>query len=246
MTFIASALPGPFSLAATLGLGFVLGLKHALDPDHLAAVSTFASEHKDILRSSLVGVYWGLGHSAALLFFGAAVILFRLALTPRVGQFLDFAVGCMLILLGVNVFRKLAKKPVIHIHSHEHDGTAHSHLHFHAGHAEHDHQHHVFRVAGKPFVVGVVHGLAGTAAVLLLFVSTIPSILLAFGTILIFGAGTIGGMMVMSALMSVPVALAAGRVTAIERGVRLAAGLFSLGFGVFLAWDVGLLQNLFR
>lgn len=243
---MASSMVHSFPLAATLALGFVLGLKHALDADHLAAVSTFASEYKSVWRSSLVGVYWGLGHSAALLVFGAAVILFRLTLTARVSQYLDFAVGCMLILLGVNVFRKLRKDPVVHVHTHEHDGTAHSHLHFHAGHAEHDHSHRVFRVGGKPFVVGVVHGLAGTAAVLLLFVSTIPSILLAFATILIFGAGTIGGMMVMSALMSVPVALAAGRLAAIERGVRLAAGLFSFGFGVFLAWDVGLLQAFFH
>ncbi len=94
--------------------------------------------------------------------------------------------------------------------------------------------------------MGVVHGLAGTAAVLLVVVGAIPSLLLAWGTILIFGVGTIGGMMAMSVLMSVPLALAAGRWVAVERVVRVAAGLFSFGFGIFLAWDVGFVQAYFR
>ena len=102
------------------------------------------------------------------------------------------------------------------------------------------------RVAGRPFVVGVVHGLAGTAAVLLLVVGAIPSALLAIGTIVIFGIGTIGGMMAMSMLMSVPLVYAASRVRTVERVLRFAAGAFSLAFGVFLAWDVGFIQALIR
>jgi len=239
-------IPGSFPIWATLALGFVLGLRHALDADHLAAVSTFVTEERNILRSSLVGIYWGLGHTAALLVFGAAIVLLRFAVAPRLSQFLEFLVGCMLVLLGLRVPFQFRKSELLHAHTHTHDGTTHSHLHVHLGATGHEHQHHTVRFGKRPFVVGVVHGLAGTAAVLLLVVGAIPSLLLAFGTILIFGVGTIGGMMAMSVLMSVPLALATGRWVAVERAIRLAAGLFSLGFGVYWAWEVGFVQAYFH
>ncbi len=239
-------MPHDFPVWTTLALGFVLGLRHALDADHVAAVATFSTEEKNLWRSSLVGAYWGAGHTAALLIFGAVIVSLRLVITERISQFLEFAVGCMLIVLGVNVLRKLVRTAALHVHTHQHDGSRHSHLHVHLGSQEHVHRHHVLRVAGRPFVVGVVHGLAGTAAVLLLVVGAIPSALLAIGTILIFGLGTIGGMMAMSLLMSVPLAYAASRIQTAERVLRFAAGAFSLAFGVFLAWDVGFIQALMR
>ncbi len=244
MRFLTLTNPGAFPIWTTLLLGFVLGLRHALDGDHLAAVSTFASEEKNLWRSSLIGVYWGLGHTTALLVFGMLIAIFRLAVSPRLSQALEFAVGLMLVFLGLNVIRKLLRGDKVHVHSHTHDGATHSHLHFHVFSAEHGHAHHVLRVGGRPFVVGVVHGLAGTAAIMLMVVSAIPSLLLACAYIVIFGIGSIGGMMLMSTLMSVPLALAARRVSLVDRGIRLAAGLFSVGFGIFLAWDVGLLQTL--
>lgn len=240
-------LPHTFPVWATLALGFVLGLRHALDADHVAAVATFSTEERNLWRSSLIGAYWGAGHTAALLVFGAAIVAFKLVISERTSQLLEFAVGLMLIVLGANVLRKLRRgEAAIHVHTHQHDGSAHSHLHVHLGSAEHAHQHHVVRVAGRPFVVGIVHGLAGTAAVLLLVVGAIPSALLAIGTIVIFGIGTIGGMMAMSLLMSVPLVYAAGRIKTVERVLRFAAGAFSLGFGIFLAWDVGFIQALLR
>lgn len=237
-----------FPVWTTLVLGFVLGLRHALDADHLAAVSTFVTEERNLLRSSLIGVSWGMGHTAALLVFGLGVAAFRLALTPRFSQFLEFVVGCMLILLGGNVLFKLVKGRALHAHSHVHDGATHAHLHMHTGETAHDHQHQhrSLRLSGRPFVVGVVHGLAGTAALMMLVVGALPSLLLAAGYILIFGVGSIGGMTVMSLLMTVPLALAARRLALMERLIRLGAGLFSLGFGVYLAWDVGLIQSLLR
>ncbi len=237
-----------FPVWTTLALGFVLGLRHALDADHLAAVSTFVTEERNLLRSSLIGVSWGMGHTAALLVFGLGVAAFRLALTPRFSQFLELLVGCMLVLLGGNVLYKLAKGRALHAHAHAHDGAAHTHLHMHASEAEHDHQHQhrTLRLGGRPFVVGVVHGLAGTAALMMLVVGAIPSLLLAAGYILIFGVGSIGGMTVMSLLMTVPLALAARRLALVEQLIRLAAGLFSLGFGLFLAWEVGLVHLLLR
>jgi len=239
-------IPGGFPIWATLTLGFVLGLRHALDADHLAAVSTFVTEEKNLLRSSLVGIYWGMGHTAALLVFGSALLVFRFVVAPRTSQFLEFLVGCMLVILGLRVLFHTGKNEPVHVHTHSHDGATHSHLHFHLGEDGHQHQHRTLRFGKKPFVVGVVHGLAGTAAVLLVVVGAIPSLLLAFGTILIFGVGTIGGMMAMSVLMSVPFAFMAGRWLAMERAVRLASGLFSLGFGIFLAWEVGFLQGYFH
>jgi sulfite exporter TauE/SafE len=235
---------GGFPVWATLLLGFVLGLRHALDPDHIAAVSTFVTEERDPLRSSLIGVSWGLGHTAALMVFGLALAVLHLAVSARVGQVLEFLVGCMLVFLGVNVLVRLGKGRVIHAHTHEHDGNVHAHLHFHLGDARHDHQHHALRWGGRPFVVGVMHGLAGTAAVMLLVVGAIPSLLLAVGALLVFGLGSIGGMVAMSLLMSASLAYAARRLQVLERVIRLAAGLFSLGFGVFLAWNVGLVQAL--
>jgi len=235
-----------FPLWTTLTLGFVLGLRHALDADHLAAVSTFVTEERSLLRSSLIGVSWGMGHTAALLVFGLGVAAFRFALTPRFSQFLEFLVGCMLVLLGGNVLYKLAKGRALHVHTHAHDGGAHTHLHLHAAEAAHDHphQHRTLRLGGRPFVVGVVHGLAGTAALMMLVVGAIPSLWLAAGYILIFGVGSIGGMTVMSLLMTVPLTLAARRLGLIERLIRLAAGLFSLVFGLYLVWEVGLIQSL--
>jgi hypothetical protein len=236
--------PAEFPVWSTLTLGFVLGLRHALDADHLAAVSTFVSEERNVLRSTLVGVSWGMGHTAALLVFGLGVAVFRLALTPRLSQFLEFLVGLMLIFLGGNVLLRLYRGGALHAHHHEHDGVEHTHLHMHVGKTEHQHQHRTLRLGGRPFVVGVVHGLAGTAALMMLVVGALPSLLLAAGYILIFGVGSIGGMAAMSLIMSAPMVLAVERLELVERLIRLAAGLFSLGFGGYLAWEVGLIQSL--
>ena len=239
-----------FPVWTTLALGFVLGLRHALDADHLAAVSTFASEEKSLLRSSMIGVSWGMGHTAALLVFGLAVAAFRLALTPQLAQVLEFIVGLMLIGLGANVLFKLWKGSALHAHAHSHDGMEHKHLHVHVAEPRHEHQHQhqhrTLRLGGRPFMVGIVHGLAGTAALMMLVVGTLPSLLLAAIYILVFGVGSIGGMVLMSVLISVPLAIATSRLRLVERGIRVAAGLFSLGFGGYLAWDVGLIQSLLR
>jgi threonine/homoserine/homoserine lactone efflux protein len=235
----------PFPVWTTLGLGFVLGLRHALDADHLAAVSTFVSEEHSLFRASLIGVYWGAGHTTALLVFGFAIAVFRLTVSPRLSQYLEFAVGGMLVFLGARVLIKLARgSPLqLHAHEHEHHGTPHAHPHFHGNSMGAAHSHHLRRGV-RPFVVGVIHGLAGTGAVMLLVVSAIPSLLIAMGYILVFGVGCIGGMVVMSLLMSVPLALGASRLRLADRVVRLAAGLFSLGFGLWLAWNVGVIQAL--
>src|SRR5262249_9036063 len=152
-----------------LSLGFVYGLRHALDPDHMVAVSTIVSEHKSLARSSLVGTFWGLGHTTSLLAVGLAVMLLKISIPRHLELWLEMAVAAMLVILGLGVLVGLARNRglQLHTHSHTHDGEPpHSHLHLHA-HDEHQHRHRIFRLGRKPFVVGMVHGMAGSAAVTL-------------------------------------------------------------------------------
>ncbi|MCZ6515671.1 MAG: hypothetical protein O6850_07395 [Acidobacteria bacterium] len=240
-----------FPILSVLSLGFLLGLRHAFDPDHLAAVSTLVTEHPSPWRSTLVGVSWGLGHTLALLAFGGAVVAFRIVLSPELTGYLELAVAAVLIFLGANVLSDLwpdlwKRRPVLHLHRHEHDGVLHTHLHVHRRSeehtAQHQHRHHLLRLGRKPFLVGIVHGMGGTAALVLLVVGVIPSALLAVFYILIFGLGSIGGMVLISALMSLPLALAGKRIRSAERVLRFSAGCFSIAFGLFLVWRAGIFE----
>src|SRR5919109_181186 len=205
-----------FVLIATLGLGFVLGLKHALDADHIVAVSTIVSEHKSIFKSSLVGTFWGLGHTVSLFLIGLLVILLRLAISPRVALWMELGVAVMLVLLGANIVWKFFRGKRIHIHTHEHDGLTHAHIHLHEGEEEYHNHYHLIKFGTKPFFVGLVHGVAGSAALMLLVLTTIPSPLAGILYILIFGIGSIGGMLIMSSLISLPFIFTANKFGAIN------------------------------
>jgi ABC-type nickel/cobalt efflux system permease component RcnA len=227
------------SIAGALALGFVLGLRHALDPDHLVAVSTIVSEHKSVGRSSIIGTFWGAGHTTSLLAVGTVVVLLRTAIPDRIGPWLELPVALMLIGLGINAtWRALRERGLeIHTHVHSHEGSPeHAHLHMHRG-KEHDHRHQLLRLGRRPFLVGLVHGVAGSAAITLAVLLTIPSMLLGLVYIAVFGIGSIGGMLVMSALISLPFAVTAQRFATINGGIRLLAGAFSIGFGLFLVWQ---------
>lgn len=244
-----------------LTLGFVLGLKHALDADHLIAVATIVSERKRVLSSSIVGAVWGIGHTAALLLVGALMIAFELQVPQRVGLLLELGVGVMLIALGINVLWKVARGEVLHIHVHEHHGHRHVHPHLHPASVPHDHaeehSHHesgsksrVSRLLAsssnvRPLLVGIVHGLAGSAALMLIVLSTITSQKLALLYIIVFGVGSIGGMMLMSAVMGIPFMLAATRSFLLQRVARIAAGVASVAFGLFLCSEIGFASGLF-
>ena len=239
--------PNSFPIWSALTLGFVLGLRHAFDPDHLAAVSTIVTEHRTLWKSSLVGASWGLGHTVALMAFGGAVLALRIAVTPQMTRVLELGVAGVLVILGASVLAEQFRSPLLHLHPHEHDGVAHTHFHFHQpSHGQHEHEphqhrhHHLLRLGGKPFVVGVVHGVAGTGAVMLLMVGVIPSVLMSVFYILIFGLGSVGGMVLVSLLMSLPLALAGRRIQLLQKTLRIAAGSFSLAFGLFLAWRSGI------
>ncbi|MBI1746825.1 MAG: urease accessory protein UreH [Acidobacteria bacterium] len=226
-----------------LGLGFVLGLQHALDPDHLVAVSTIVSEHKSLARSSAVGAFWGLGHTASLLICGVLVIGFRMSIPDQAAPFMEFGVAVMLVILGSNLVRKQFGAHRIHSHEHRHDG--HSHTHFHV-HSSETHQLHHAGLGVRPFIVGMVHGLAGSAALMLLVLTQIPSPYLGLLYIAVFGIGSIGGMLMMSAMIGVPFVWSSRRFTTMNHRIRMAAGLLSIAFGGFLMWKIGFAGGLFR
>ena len=228
------------STIAVLSLGFVYGLRHALDPDHMVAVTTIVSEHKSLARSSLVGTFWGLGHTTSLLIASLVVLLLKITIPKQVELWLEMAVAAMLVVLGVNVILRAARNRglQLHTHSHSHDGQeTHSHLHVH-NREDHEHRHKMFRLGRKPFVVGLVHGMAGSAAVTLAALTTIPSVAVGLVYIGLFGLGSIGGMLLMSAMIGLPFAVTARRFSALNTKVRLAAGVISVVFGLMLAWSL--------
>jgi sulfite exporter TauE/SafE len=241
------------SLIGTLGLGFVLGLKHALDADHLVAVSTIVGRERSIWKSAWVGVIWGMGHTASLFVAAVVVIVLRISISPTVAMSLEFCVGLMLMILGADLLRRVVRGDIaVHSHPHVHDdaerhrhgvGEPHAHLHVHtpitSGNA---HAHH--GVGRRPFFVGLVHGMAGSAALMLFVLSTIDSPWAALLYVLIFGAGTIGGMLVMSGLIGLPFALASRRLSTMVGRIQVVVGLGSLLFGAAYIWQVAVRDGL--
>jgi ABC-type nickel/cobalt efflux system permease component RcnA len=235
------------SSASVLGLGLVLGLRHALDADHLAAVSTIVSERKSWFSSSLVGGLWGIGHTFSLLIAAVAVLMFKFQISERLALVLEFGVALMLIVLGANAIWKLMRGGYIHLHMHQHGGRTHFHPHIHTGPHETDPDtHHGLHIGRRPLLVGMVHGLAGSAALMLIVLSTINSTLLGLLYIVFFGLGSIGGMMLMSSLLGLPVQITAVRFKRTNVAVRALAGLFSLGFGLHMAYEIGFVEGLLR
>jgi ABC-type nickel/cobalt efflux system permease component RcnA len=227
------------SLLAAFGLGLVLGIQHALDPDHLIAVSTIVSEHRSFKWASLIGAFWGLGHTTTLFIVGVLVIGLRLTIPPRLGSSLELLVAAMLIILGLNVLRKAFGAERVHLHTHSHNPETHTHIHVHEN-PKQDHTHvHRFAAMRRPFIVGMVHGLAGSAALMLLVLSTIDSALGGLIYIVIFGLGSVGGMLLLSGIISLPFVLTAQRFSAMNRSIRVAAGVASILFGLFLGWQIG-------
>lgn len=186
-----------------LGLGFVLGLRHALDTDHLAAVSTILAQRPSWRASSLVGLSWGVGHTVVLLGVGAVVLLLRVQIPEPLAQAAEFAVGVMLVGLGGHLGLRLLRERW-HLHGHDHAGTRHVHFHSHAVTSDHGHPHWL-QDSIRPLCVGMAHGLAGSAALLLVVLASSHTVLQGFGYIALFGVGSILGMMLIGLAMSLPV-----------------------------------------
>ena len=230
-------------ILSILGLGFVLGLKHATDADHLIAVSTIVSERKGFWTSSVVGALWGFGHTVSLLVVGLLVVAFHFEIPDKVALAMEFCVALMLVALGANVLLKLWKGATLHLHVHEHESHQHAHLHFHEPGKEETHNH-ARPVGKKPFYVGMVHGMAGSAALMLLVLATIPSRIVGVLYISVFGIGSVGGMMIMSALIGIPFSITSKH-RRLTRTIQFASGFLSVCFGIFYAWKVGFSDGLF-
>jgi len=232
------------TLITTLALGFALGIKHALDADHVVAVSTIVSQYRNPLKATLVGIFWGIGHTITLLLVGIAVIGFKLVIPDQLALSMEFLVGVVLFALGVQiVWQYLPKKK--HIHIHDHGDKMHGHEHFHLRkEGGEDIQHHPLR-QHKSLLLGMIHGLAGSAALMLLVLSTIQSPVEGVVYILIFGIGSILGMMVISTLIGLPFALSSGRFASLNHTIRFMAGTLSVVLGVFVMIDIGVIKGLF-
>lgn len=261
----------PFGIAL---LGLLLGMRHATDPDHVIAVTTILSRERRLLTAARIGVVWGLGHTLTVMLVGAAIIAFKIAIPTRLGLAMEFAVAVVLILLGVgaasSMVRKFAARVrgtssdhqdlVVHAHSHAHAGSVHSHPHVHIGTGKkpHDSTHLDHRIPAdilpafgsrspllKSFGVGLVHGLAGSAAIALLVLSAIPQPLWATLYLAIFCAGTIIGMGLITAAIATPFVVASRKVSWLHQGLVTGSGLLSFGFGLFLAYQIGIVDHLF-
>lgn len=222
------------STFSVLSIGFLLGLRHATEADHLAAVSTIVSEKKSLFTASIVGGLWGLGHTISLFVVGLVVIFLKLQISESVEAKLEACVGVMLVILGLNALRKLFQSEKVHLHTHDHGAREHVHLHTHQDEKS-ETAHHKF--SPRSVVIGMVHGLAGSAALMLLIVPTIPTPSVAIMYILIFGLGSIGGMMVMSLLIGLPFHLTANKFGFLNKGIRFCAGAFSLVLGFSIIYE---------
>jgi ABC-type nickel/cobalt efflux system permease component RcnA len=238
---------GPLSTFALLGIGLLFGLKHATEVDHVVAVSTIVSQHRNVWRSAIVGALWGAGHTAALLIAGVFVLSLRVAIPERVSNWLEFCVALMIIVLGATaLWRALRKRGDVHVHEHSHDGMSHVHIHFHDQQTRHEaqraHTHVVARVGLKPILIGAVHGLAGSGALTLLILAQIESRWQGLLYLAVFGLGSIVGMLLMSGLIGLPFALTSRKLTTVHHRLQTAAAVVSLAFGFWYAYGL-LLAN---
>jgi len=258
------------TLTSFLFLGFFLGMRHATDADHVIAVSTIVTRERSIGQAALRGMFWGVGHTLTLMVVGGAILFFGLVIPKKLGLSLEFSVGVMLVLLGLSnlmSFRRWLRSSsrarstvgnetqenphshndFIHTHSHGHTPMTHGHDESRVPTTRLDSQLGTFQgyKVVRPLVVGIVHGLAGSAAVALL---VLPLIQNAFWGVLylsIFGVGTIAGMMLITATIATPLALTTRRFSTFHHGLGLTSGFVSVGFGALLIYEIGFVQGLF-
>lgn len=220
------------TVLAALFFGFLLGIKHALDADHIVAVTTIVSRSGSLLRSAIVGLSWGLGHTITLFAAGLAVLVFRLTIPDKLSLGMEFAVGVMLVLLGVPlVWRLLKKKP--HLHLHQHGESSHIHSHNHEETPEHDHKH-----IRRPLLMGMMHGLAGSGVLTLLVLNTMSSVGQGLVFLLVFGVGSVLGMVLFSGAIGLPFRFISGRSRQLTMWLRGAAGSVSVVLGLVIMWQM--------
>ncbi len=220
-------------LVLALSLGFALGLEHASDADHIVAISTIISENKNVKKAASLGIFWGLGHTITLLLVSIILLTFSTSIPTNLVSFFEFTVGTILIILGVSVIKKGFDR-LKHMHPHIHNNKTHIHSHDHNKTEEHNHKH-------KSFFVGMFHGLAGSATIMLLILPSLNSVFDGLAFILVFGIGSIGGMLIISTLIGLPFALSSKRFSTWNIRIRFIAGFISILLGSIIIYQI--LQN---
>jgi high-affinity nickel-transport protein len=228
------------TLFAVLAVGFVLGLRHATDADHVVAITALMSRERSPRAALVLGAFWGLGHSFTILCVGGAIVAFGLAMPRALGLSLEMSVAVMLVLLGVLNLTGAGKRA-------ETAGTARREA--AEGGVARDRSIRetalrLVRRGGRSLAIGIVHGLAGSAAVALLVLTTLRDTRSALAYLAVFGSGTILGMMLVTATLAVPIRIATARFRATERVLARATGALSLAFGLFLAYRIGFVDGL--
>jgi high-affinity nickel permease len=221
-----------------LAVGFLLGLRHALEADHIAAVAALVTGMASMKSAVWRGVFWGIGHTLTLLALGGTVAIIGAEISPAVERVFELIVGAMLVIIGFDTMRSWRR---LHVHEHRHGDEAHVHIHAHdpeAPHtpAAHGHAHRVLS-SGRALVVGLVHGLAGSAALVVLAAASLDGAA-ALGFVALFGIGSIVGMAVMSVVVTLPIQLSARLLRGRVSGIVFAAGAASAVVGVHLIWTV--------
>lgn len=245
---IFAPLEGNISVAGPAGLlllGLVIGLRHSMDADHLAAVSTIvAGSDKSKFRATKIGIMWGLGHTATLFIAGLIVLLLAISIPEQVTGMIEFGVGIMLVFLGVTAltgfrfgrFLRGMTQRGRHAHIHVHEDIAVIHTHEHEHKENHRHGH-------KSLIVGMVHGMAGSGALMLIVLSTINSIPLGLAYIAIFGAGSIASMAAMSTLIGLPFAKA--RNHRLSLMLKYVSAVVAITLGIVLMYELGVVERVF-
>lgn len=241
----------PISISV-LTLGFLLGIRHAIDADHVVAISTIISKQKHIRGSARIGMLWGIGHSITVTLVGIPIIFFSLKIPLKIGMALEFSVGIMLVVLGiVNLYRVRSQivktiASIIHKHSHSHLSQEHYHLHIHLPNKSNNKTHHLelFQVI-RPILVGLMHGLAGSSAVAILILSTINNSILAAFYLVIFHVGATMGMMIITTLLGASIKVANQKLTFLHKYLVIVSGILSLVFGISIIYQVGFADRLF-
>lgn len=226
------------SFLGILTIGFLLGMRHATDPDHVVAVTTITSRVRGGMKAAIIGAMWGLGHTLTILLVGSAIILFKVAIPQRLGLAMEFAVGLMLVLLGI--FNLTGTTSRIQAHFHGSSGEASGGNWLIRRLREFG-----FYNALRPLGVGIVHGLAGSAAVALLVMTTIGDSWWAVGYLVLFGLGTVAGMILMTTAIGLPMTYAGMRVAWGGKALTVASGILSLVFGIFVSYETGFAGGLF-
>jgi len=242
---------------AIIALGFLLGMRHATDPDHVIAVTTIVSRERDLKQAAVIGGAWGIGHTLTIMAVGSLMIAFRIVQSPRLGLAMEMCVAVMLVILGLKNISTFFCPAGAHMDSgdkelHVQPASTHSHG------IGHPHSHDInlgridrwfgrvalFRLI-RPLIIGIVHGLAGSAAIALLVLSTIQNLRWAAAYLLVFGVGTIIGMMLITMTIASTFKIGEKRLSGLGRHFGWASGALSVAFGLFIAYQIGVVNGLF-